>query len=92
MSYFILLLITTMAQPKDLPTTIKFVKKIDKGYLIKECILTEEGQKKVAEWDWKFSRSAVQAKCFPYDSTKWIETVNKDVIQDYCQYFQKTLD
>ena len=71
---------------------IKLIKKIDKGYIVRECILTDEWMKGYKKREWNYTKEGIQSKLFPYDANKWIETVEKKYVEDYTQYFKKSLD
>ena len=75
-----------------MPTTKKFVKKLENGYLIQELILTKEGQNLVKdlEANW-LSDDGIQSILSPYDTVKKQNSIDKKYVSFMAQYFRKDM-
>ena len=73
-----------------MPTTKKFVKKLENGYLIQELVLTKEGQALVKDLEnnW-LSNDWIQSILSPYDVVKKQNQIDKKYVSFSCQYFKK---
>ena len=75
-----------------MPTTKKFVKKLENWFLVQEMILTKEGQNLVKdlEANW-LSDDWIQSILSPYDTVKKQNSIDKKYVSFVAQYFRKDI-